>query len=302
MRVFAAFQRWRERRSKTPIVPMKGGSLVAWMVAIMVMVSVVALAGGLAIGNLAKSARAELSGAVVVQLTEANRTLRERQLERIAAILESDPAVEGYRVVPEEELAELIEPWLGPAARSGEIPIPALVDVQLRAGADAVEIGRLRAALEPVSDKLRVEAQSRWLAPVQDTLQSLRWLAIGLAVLFALCLSAAVWLASRSTFASHFATVELAHLLGGSDGQIASFFVTGVARDAIVGAAIGLGAGIATVAILGRQFARLDAGLMSFARLEAFDYALLVMVALAAVLIALLVARLSVVIALRRMP
>ena len=211
-----------------------------WVIAILIALVVIAAAGGLALRNLADNARADLSGAVTVQIVEANEAVRDAEAEAVAEALGDHPLVTSVRIVPEDELTELLEPWLGANAAAGDVPIPALIDVELNRDADADELASLQSALDGVSPGTRVDAQSEWLRPVYDALAALQYLALVLIALIAFATAAAVWLAARNAFVNHRDTVEIIHLLGGTDKQVTRMFQRVVLRDAAFGGLVGL--------------------------------------------------------------
>lgn len=273
-----------------------------WVIAIMIALTVMAAAAGLALGNLVDRAQADLSGALTVQILEANAELRAAQAEQAAALLKVDPAVAGLRVIPEGELAELLAPWIGATGDgSSAVPIPALIDVQLSGLADKAEVARINALLVDAIPTARVDAQSDWLRPVYDALAALRYLALGLIALLAFTSAGAVWLAARSTFTNHRRTVEIVHLLGGTDRQIAQVFQRGITIDAIMGGATGLLLGGLAVWLIGGRFAAIDSGMVAGGNLGQGDWLVLVAIPIAGVLLAMLTARITVMSALKRM-
>jgi cell division transport system permease protein len=216
-------------------------------------------------------------------------------------VLQGIDLVRTVRLVPESELAALLEPWLGAGATSGDVPIPVLVDVELTRNAAPAEIAAIETALAAAVPGARVDAQSDWLQPVYRALSALQWLALGLIALVALATAAAVWLASRNALAQHRETVEIIHLLGGTDSQITRIFLGTVLREAAFGAAIGTLLGLAAVWLLGQQFAALDSGMAGGGALVALDWAAIAAVPLAGVLLALATARLTIALALKDM-
>jgi cell division transport system permease protein len=271
-----------------------------WVIAIMVALTVIAGAGGLALSNLADSAKGELSGAATVQIVEPLAAERDRQTRAAERVLGGLPGVAGLRVVPDAELNALLDPWLGGAGNEA-VPVPSLIDVTLRGPASPERLADLRRALASVAPAARVDAQSTWLGPVFAAIASLQWLAIALVVLLAITSAAAVWLAARSALGSNRGTIEIVHLLGGSDAQIARIFQRSVGLDAAAGGAVGLALGSAAVIVLGRQFAALGSGMVAGGGLAAIDWLLIAAIPVAGVLIALLTARLTVLGALRKM-
>lgn len=277
------------------------GGPMPWVIAIMIALTVIAVAAGLALANLADNARAEISGGVTVQVVEAMPAARDRQAEQALAVLGNREDVASARRVGDAELAALLEPWLGEAAgASGAIPTPALIDVRLRGEVTAQRLASLRAELAPVAPAARVDAQAGWLGPVFDTIASLRLLALGLVLLLAATSAAAVWLAARSALGTNRATIEVIHHLGGTDSQIAGMFQRSIALDAIAGGIAGLLAGLAAIMLLGRQFAALGSGLVAGGGLGVLDWMTIVAVPVVGVLLATLTARLTVLAALKR--
>lgn len=274
---------------------------IPWVIAILITLVVIAAAGGLALNNLSNSARSDLSSSVTVQIIEADPGTRAERAQAAAAALTSQPLVTSVRVVPEAELEALLEPWLGASATSEAVPIPALIDVELSSAADPEEIARLQAALDRAVPDTKIDAQSSWLGPVYRAVEALQWLAMASIALVAIATAGAVWLAARSAFGQHRETVEIIHLLGGTDDQIRRVFQRTVALEASFGALLGLVLGVIVVWLLGQQFAALDSGMIGGASLGWIDWAVIAAIPLAGVLLATLTARITISLALRAM-
>ncbi len=105
-----------------------------WVIAIMVALTAIALAAGLALGNAVSAAKAEIEGGVTIQVLEPRAEVREREAKHAVDAVKQLPGVEGLRLVPKKELDALIEPWLGTGisdSGGAAIPVPALIDVHL---------------------------------------------------------------------------------------------------------------------------------------------------------------------------
>jgi len=274
---------------------------IPWVIAILIALVVIAAAGGLSLRNLAENARADLAGAVTVQIVEADPEVRQTRAQAAADALGDHPLVTSVRIVPEQELVALLEPWLGSSAASEDVPIPALIDVELSRRASSSEIAQLQAALVEAAPGAKIDAQSDWLRPVYDALAALQYLALALIVLVSFATAAAVWLAARSAFANHRDTVEIIHLLGGTDEQVTSIFQRSVLRDAAFGSVVGLLLGLAAVWVLGQQFAALDSGMVGGGNLGIGDWMLIGAIPLAGVMLALVTGRITIGFALKSM-
>jgi cell division transport system permease protein len=273
-----------------------------WVIAIMVALTVVAAATGLALRHIANAAAVDVAGGVTVQIVEALPAQRQVQAQAALSALQPLAGVESVRLVPQAEVDQLLNPWLGMASGDGEmLPVPALIDVRLKSSANERNLADLREVLSSVAPAARVDAQSNWLTPVFDAIDSLRWLALAMVGLLAVALSAAVVLAARSALGAHHETIEIVHNLGGTDAQIARIFQRAIGLDAMLGGAVGLAVGGMAVMLLGQRFGALGAGLVAGGALEAGDWLVIALVPLAAIALAMFTARQTVLMNLRKM-
>ncbi|GGZ07681.1 cell division protein FtsX [Novosphingobium colocasiae] len=275
-----------------------------WVIAIMVAMTAIALAGGLALGNAIFAAKAEIDGGVTVQLLEPRADVRDSQARAAATALGAMQGVRGFRQVPQAEVDALIEPWLGTGTDDDgglAIPVPALIDVRLDGPASPDRLAAIERALRPVAPSARIDAQSNWLKPVFDAMVSLQVLSIALVALLAGALAAAVLLASRSALGTHREVIEIIHLLGGTDNQVAREFQRSIGFDAAGGGALGLGLALVVILSLARRFDGLGAGLVDNGALVWTDWLLIAAVPVMATLLAMMTARLTVLHALRKM-
>jgi cell division transport system permease protein len=275
-----------------------------WVIAIMVAMTAIAAAAGLALHNTAEAAAAELAGGVTVQIVEAAPEKRAAEAQGAVRRLRGMAGVASVRLVPQQEIDVLIEPWLGSGVAddtAGAIPVPALIDVRLRGAVTAERVEDVQQALRGAAPSARVDAQASWLRPVFNAIESLQWLAVALVVLLATALAAAALLAARTALGTNRDTIEIVHLLGGSDAQIARVFQRSIGIDAAGGGVVGLALAAVVILFLGRRFAGLGAGMVDGGALGPVDWALLVLIPLLAVVLAMVTARLTVLHSLRKM-
>ena len=291
----------RGRAAARLLPPARLSGPIPYVIAILIALVVIAAAGGLALRNLATSASAGLSSGVSVQVIEPDPELRTQRGQAAADVLAGIEGVTAVTVVPEAELVAMLEPWLGQGAASGDVPIPALIDVELAGAAGPDDIARIKVALAASVPGARVDAQGDFLRPVAEALAALQWLALGLIALVALATTAAVWLAARNAFAGARETVEIMHLLGASGTQFSAVFLRDVLREAVLGAGLGTMLGAGAVWLLGQQFAALESGMVSGGGLGLADWLVIAAIPLAGVLLALATARITIAFALRGM-
>jgi cell division transport system permease protein len=272
-----------------------------WVIAIMVALTVIAAATGIALRNIAAEASAELSGGITVQIVEAGAEARAKQAAAALAVLRDTDGIYGVRLVPQQEVDRLIDPWLGGEKDNGAVPVPALIDAHAAGTITPDRLAAITSALQARAPAARVDAQASWLRPVFGAIASLQWLALALIALLAVAMAAAVLLATRTALGSHRGTIEIVHMLGATDVQVARIFQRAIGMDAAVGGVAGLALAFGVIAFVGDRFASLGAGMVEGGTLGLFDWVLLVLIPVAGVLLAMLTARLSVLRALRRM-
>lgn len=296
---------WRERTSaESRLLPQgKLSGPMPWVIAIMIGLTVVATASGLALRNTARAARADVAGGVTLQIVHGAPRERDRQASAALAVLKATPGIAEARLVPQQELDALVEPWLGTTVGDdvNALPVPALIDVRLSGNADAARVKALADRVRQKAPSARIDAQASWLAPVFEAVHALQWLAGGLIALLAFATVATVLLASRNALGNHRSTIEIVHMLGGTDTQIARIFQRSMAVDAAAGGIGGLLLGVVVTGLLGNQFAALGSGMMAAGGLGWGDWIAICCIPLGGVLLAVLTARLTVLSALRRM-
>ena len=290
-------------RSQAELVPQaRLSGPIPWVIAIMVALMAIAGAGGLALRNTANAAASELSGGITIQIVEARPEERARQATAALGMLQRVRGISQAQLVPQDEVDALVEPWLGEdVAGAAEVPVPALIDARLAGALTPQRLARLQQVLRGVAPAARVDAQSSWLKPVFGAIASLQLLAVALIALLSSATVAAVLLASRSALGSNHDTIEIVPLLGGSDPQIARLFQRSIGIDAAWGGAAGFAAATIVILLLGRSFAALQAGIVTGAALGWIDWGVLMLVPAAAVIVAMITARVTVMRALRRM-
>ena len=270
-----------------------------WVIAIMMFLTVLAAAAGLGLRHAAASLDADVASRLTVQVIEADPAARRRQAEAAIGVLRALPNVTDVRQVADAELARMLEPWLGDAGLV-DIPVPALIDVGVsgEAGAAAQRIGAALAAVAPAA---RVDANAAWLLPLARLIDALEVLAIGLVVLMIVAAAATVVLAARASLDTHRGTIEVLHLMGAPDVQVARLFQRRIALDALFGGVVGLVLAGLVLLLIGDRLSAIQSELLGAAGLPWQSWLLIGLLPLGGVLLAMLVARTTILRALGRM-
>ena len=271
-----------------------------WVIAIMLFLTLLVAAAGLTLADTARQGRDDLAQQVTVQIIEADPVARAGQRVAVARILRTVPGIVDVEAVPDAQVRNLLEPWLGSGVIDADIPVPALVDIRFDGIPDAVTLDKVRQILRPVAPVTRLDSHSSWMAPFFELMSALVWLAVSVLFLLLLATSAVVVLAVRSALNTHRETIQIMHMMGGTDLQAARLFQRRVALDALLGGVIGFGAAAALIITLGGRFAAVEPGLLAGASLPWYGWLTLALIPLAVMGLAMLMARWTVVSALKK--
>ncbi len=249
--------------SPTLLLPGIGGGPAPWVVAVMTALALLALAAAAALAPTARALGGQLAGRVSIQLLEGDAIARREAVAAVRRTLADADYAGTVRTVPEAELADMAERWLGSDVRDAGLPMPALIDVDLVAGGAGNALADLRRDVARVAPQARVVPHADWLAPVARLFRSLALIAVALALLLLAAAVAVAVVTVRGALAVQRPTIDILHLVGATDVQVARLFQRQVARDMVVGVALGTIVAAVLAALIGWQLRSIDAGLSS---------------------------------------
>jgi len=262
-----------------------------WVIAIMSFSIVIIAATGLALQH---------TGSVLTRAIEARYSVQvpdaADKLDEISAAIRSSPGVTSVEAVPEQDMRKTLARWLGPEAQSQDLPVPALVNFDVRSGGN---LGLIQQRVAAIAPQARISAHKGTLAPLLRSLSILQWVAFGLVLLLSAAAAAAVVLAARGALDTHRFTIEVMHGIGATDLQLTHLFQRRIAIDAFIGSMAGAVAA-ALVLIFFATGATFAGELTGGALLSAGDVLILVLLPLTLTLLATWVARTAVLAALRQ--
>ena len=272
-----------------------GGRLTGptpWLIAIMLFVMTIVGAAGLALGHSGETLERGVAHQATVEIASG------RGAAAAIDALRTAPGVEAVAQVPPDEVRQLAERWLGKSALDADsgIPLPALIDLDLAGNADTAAIGARLAAAVP---EARLVTHRQRVGPLIGLIAGLGWTALGLVILIGLATAAAVVLATRASFAANRETIRILHGIGATDQQVTDLFQRRIAIDSLAGGAAGTLAALLLLAILSAGGLGGLEELAGGALLSWADFAWLLLLPLIAAALATLVARRTLIKALR---
>jgi cell division transport system permease protein len=294
-------------RSDLPLGRDASGRFVPWIVGFMVYLAALAVAGALTLGNVAQRWQAGISGTLTVQIAPPESAdsgdlaaIRDARLEQVLAVIRATPGIAGVEVLGPAAMDRLLEPWLGPGSADLGLPIPDLISVTLRPGAE-VDLPALSAAIAEAVPGAEVDDHRRWLEDLAVFVRSVELLAAVVVSLVCLAAVLTVVFVTRTGLAVHRRVIEIVHLIGARDAYIAGQFQEHALRLGLIGGIAGSALAGGTLVGLQSLFTGLETPLLAGLGLGAGHWAALAILPVAAALVAMVTARLTVMRSLARM-
>lgn len=290
------------RRKPAPLLELSrdsSGRSLPWVVAVMVALAMLAMAGALLLDSAGEGWQAIGQDRLLVQVDALPDAPMAGRLTAALAHLRSTPGVASAEAMPADGVAALLQPWLGETALLQDLPLPAVVEVVLESGR-AIDRRALAVGLEAAVPGSRIDDPRTWLERLSAVATALRLLGFATVAAIALATVAMIVFATSAGLGSHRETISVLHTVGARDRFIAAQFQWHVCRLAAQGAVLGLVLAALVALAVARSAADLDATLLPPMRLSPADWLAIAVISPACVLLATLTARVTVLRALRR--
>jgi cell division transport system permease protein len=186
--------------------------MLPFLVAAMATLGSLALAGWVGAASLAQHWQQGAGSAVTVQVPQPEERAAQgggTRVERVLAILTGAPGIASARALSDEELDELLRPWLGSGAERLAVPLPTVIAVRLADPYLALE--PLARRLDEAAPGTLVEGHGVWIHRLAMLARSLQACA-GLALLLVAAVAAAVIaVATRAGLSARREAIEIVH-------------------------------------------------------------------------------------------
>ncbi|WP_428485088.1 cell division protein FtsX [Rhodopila sp.] len=222
------------------------------LVAAMAFLAALALAGWFGTAALSRHWREGAGAALTIQVPHAEASAARGDTDRLAAVLAvllGTPGIASAHALSEQQLTDLLKPWLGADGIGGTdhlaMPIPAVIAVRLTDA--AFDLTPLSRRLQAAAPGTLVEDHGLWIGRLTVLARSLQACAALALLLVAAVAAAVIAIATRAGLSTRRTAIEIVHGLGAADGYIAGRFAARATLLAAVGAAAG---GLAALPIL----------------------------------------------------
>jgi len=216
------------------------GRILPFLVAAMAFLAALSLGGVTGATALARHWRVDAAAVLTVQVPDPDKPTQGdggTRLAKVLDLLRQTPGVAQARPLSDEEMAELLRPWLGRDAERISLPLPAVIEVRLAEDTQApADLAPRLAAAVPGT---MVEDHGPWLRRLSGLARSLRACAMAVLVLVAAIAAGVIVVATRSGLVMRRTAIEIVHGLGATDGYVAGRFARRITWLTALGAFAG---------------------------------------------------------------
>jgi cell division transport system permease protein len=214
--------------------------MLPFLVGAMAFLAALTLGGWVAAASLAQHWRLGAAAAMTVQVPHpADPATQDggTRVERVVATLNSTPGIAEARALTDDEVSDLLRPWLGSSMERLSIPLPAVVQVHL--SEDGPDLDTLDRRLNAIAPGTLTETHGVWISRLSALARSLQACAgVALLVVAGVAVSV-IAVATRAGLSARRDAIEIVHGLGATDGYIAARFAARATTLAAIGALTG---------------------------------------------------------------
>ena len=230
-------------RIMSPIVPrasISGRALVA-VVSIMTFLASITTGAVLLVSASAAEWQSEVASEITIQVRPAAGRDIARDTASVIETMRAQPGIVEVRPFSKDELAKLLEPWLGSGLSLDELPVPRVIVARVQPGT-VLDLAGLRARVMQVAPSASVDDHRAWIERMRSMTGATVFAGIGILVLVIIATIISVSFATRGAMAANRPIVEVLHFVGAGDSFIANRFLRHFLRLGLEGGVIGGGA------------------------------------------------------------
>ncbi|PJB69128.1 MAG: permease [Alphaproteobacteria bacterium CG_4_9_14_3_um_filter_47_13] len=296
------------RRYDLPLNKAGGTGFLTLLIGLMTFLALLALSASFVLSAMTDRWSSGLENRVTIEIpaeNEAGKILSSEETKKtglkIESLLTSHPAVLRTHIMTDEEIRELVKPWLGENLMLGKIPLPGLISAELQEMTpETIQI--LEKKIKAIHKTARIDTHEEWLGDLLRFTGALQFAAFILALVIGLATITAVAGAVRSHMAVYHAEVELLHLMGAHDSYISRQFQRHSLSLAFQGGLCGVAIGGLCLLIIGWISGEMGVSLLPDFRMGYLQLGVLATLPVFMALISALAARQTVLKVLRKMP
>jgi cell division transport system permease protein len=200
-----------------------GSSYVCWIVGLMAFLLSLVFVGSISLSTSLNQWNLGSAGRLTIELPLHNTPNPEALIQNVMSTLQKVPGITQIRLVDNQEVLKLIQPWVGQVNLLQDLTLPALIDVDIKPERE-VSVADLTSLLQQFAPGVRIEEHSHWQYMLEKLRLSLEVIGYLFISLIAATVMVTITLITRSSLATHASIINVLRLVGANNSYIARKF------------------------------------------------------------------------------
>jgi len=217
----------RSQSSKTiddiPVGQDISSGYVCWIIGLMVFLLSLVFVGAISLSSSLSQWNLGGVNRITIEVPLHGVQNPESLIENILANLKQIPSIARVRLVDNEEILNLLQPWVGQVNLLQDLTLPALIDVEMRPGIPK-KPAEIMTFLQPLVPGVRIEEHSHWQQMQEKLRLSLEVMAYLFISLITITVIITITLITRSSLVTHASIIDVLRLVGANNDYIAHKF------------------------------------------------------------------------------
>lgn len=239
---------------------------------------VVVFAIVMAVSSMASNWEKDIMGAITVQIIpveDENKHIdvekTEEQLNKVLHYMENISGVKSVHALDTQTIEKLMRPWLGSKVDISSLPIPQLLDIQLKPNAE-INYDEITFGLHKVTPNASIDNHRLWLNKLIKFATSLKTIALSVLLMVVAIGAFSIYYSARTSLNINIASIEILHIIGAQDKYIANQYAKSYGKIGFFAGVIGLLVAIPCIILVGRYGVSTGSGLLNGASLSRIDW------------------------------
>ncbi len=284
------------RKQELPLKSENTSLFLQIIISIAVFIFAITLSGVLSIDSMISNWNKSILGSITVQIIPVNNTNKEKALaetmayqEKAVEFLKSVNGVTKVTPLSDEQLDELLSPWLGDDVDISDLPTPRIIDVKISPDAN-IDFAQLSMDLAQASPQATLDSHKLWLNKLISFADGINLIASTVLLLVAAITSGAIFYTTQMSLGLHHNIIEILHIVGAKDAYIAQQYTKRMGFLGFLGGVIGLFFAVPAIFFIGNLALKIEGGIISDASLGFGDWTIILSLPFFAMFISMLTA------------
>lgn len=230
--------------SDIPFVQDSSCFFVAWIGMLMVFLATLTCALAMITYSSVQSWHKDIAGSLTVQIPSYDKEGNSRKdvlqsdIETALTIIRSSDGVIGANPLNDNQMDQLMAPWLGDHVVTSELPLPKIIDVVIDTE-NLPDLAQIKADLAEQVPLAVLDSHRVALADLIKLAHNIIKLIGGILILLLISMAFSIMFVTKSGLKVHHATIALIHMMGAGDFYITRQFANRSFKIAFIGSFIG---------------------------------------------------------------